>query len=256
MRDVENKGLGETPGRLLQLCSAIFRYAVVTGRLKSDPSTALKGALKPRPRPIKRAALKSGELPEFFKALAGYPMDLQTKLAILLVVHTFVRTSEARFAVWSEFEDLEGSTPLWRIPESRMKMRREFLVPLTPAVVELLKIQRNFAGDSLVFPSNKKNGVMSENTMLYALYRMGYHSRATMHGFPGTASTILNESNLFKSDWIEKQLAHEDDTVRGVYNSAEWLLSRRDMMIWYSNYLNQIAMSSGCDLQYIVRESS
>jgi hypothetical protein len=29
--------------------------------------------------------------------------------------------------------------------------------------------------------------------LLYALYRMGYHSRATAHGFRATASTILNE---------------------------------------------------------------
>jgi len=34
---------------------------------------------------------------------------------------------------------------------------------------------------------------MSENTILFALYRMGYHSKATGHGFRATASTILNE---------------------------------------------------------------
>jgi hypothetical protein len=78
---------------------------------------------------------------------------------------------------------------------------------------------------------------MSENTMIFALYRLGYHSRATVHGFRGTASTILNENN-FNRDWIERQLAHvERDGVRAAYNSAEWLEERRTMMEWWACYL-------------------
>jgi hypothetical protein len=47
---------------------------------------------------------------------------------------------------------------------------------------------------SVLFPNQQKpEAFMSENTMLYALYRMGYHSRTTGHGFSSTASTILNE---------------------------------------------------------------
>jgi hypothetical protein len=69
---------------------------------------------------------------------------------------------------------------------------------------------------------------MSSNTMLYALYRMGYHGRATTHGFRGVASTILNESNR---DWIERQLAHvERNEVRRAYNTAEWMPDCRRMV--------------------------
>jgi integrase len=249
LRKIEAKGLGETTSRLLQLCSSIFRYAVITGHTKTDPTNALKGALKPRPRAKKRAAIKASELPEFFKAISDYPLHPQTKLAIVFVLHTFVRTSEARYATWNEFEDFDSSTPLWRIPEERMKMRREFLVPLSATVVDILRRLKKYSrGSDYVF-SNNRVGVISENTMLYGLYRMGYHSRATIHGFRGTASTILNESNLFNRDWIEKQLAHEDDTVRGVYNSAEWLTSRRAMMTWYSNYLDETAKFIGVKLE-------
>jgi integrase len=71
---------------------------------------------------------------------------------------------------------------------------------------------------------------MSENTLLYALYRMGYHSRATAHGFRATASTILNE-NGFSSDVIERQLAYaERNGVRASYNHAEYLPQRHEMM--------------------------
>ena len=70
----------------------------------------------------------------------------------------------------------------------------------------------------LIFPSQQNiQKAMSENTLLYALYRMGYHSRATVHGFRSTASTILNESRKWHPDVIERQLAHvEGNKVRAV----------------------------------------
>jgi integrase len=82
---------------------------------------------------------------------------------------------------------------------------------------------------------------MSENTMLYALYRMGYHSRTTGHGFRSTASTILNEHG-YRPDVIERQLAHaERNTVRAAYNHAQYLPERRKMMQWWADYLDKAA---------------
>ncbi len=93
-----------------------------------------------------------------------------------------------------------------------------------------------------LFPNTKTfQKPMSENTVLYALYRMGYHSRMTGHGFRGLASTILNE-NGFNRDWIERQLAHtERDGIRAAYNHAEYLAERRKMMQWWADYLDQQA---------------
>jgi integrase len=82
---------------------------------------------------------------------------------------------------------------------------------------------------------------MSENTILYALYRMGYHSRATGHGFRSTASTVLNEHG-FPPDVIERQLAHgERDQVRAAYNHAQYLPERRKMMQWWADHLDELA---------------
>jgi integrase len=81
---------------------------------------------------------------------------------------------------------------------------------------------------------------MSENTMLYALYRMGYHSRATGHGFRATASTILNEIG-FAPDVIERQLAHlERNKVRAAYNRAQYLPERTRMMQKWADLLDSI----------------
>ena len=50
---------------------------------------------------------------------------------------------------------------------------------------------------------------------------------------------MLNESGLFESDWIEMQLAHVQRGVRAAYNSARYLTQRRDMMHWWSDYLDE-----------------
>jgi hypothetical protein len=81
------------------------------------------------------------------------------------------------------------------------------------------------------------------NTMLYALYPMGSHGRATTHGFRTVASTILNESNLFNRDWIERQLAHvERNEVRRAYNAAEWMPDRRRMMQWWADHITAVSL--------------
>jgi integrase len=126
-----------------------------------------------------------------------------------------------------------------------MKMRRAHLVPLAPRAVVILQELRLASGKSdYVFPAPTRSGVISENTMLYAMYRLGWHGRATVHGLRSTASTILNEAH-YNRDWIEMQLAHSEGSVRAVYNAAEWLPGRRQMMVWWSNYLAKAEAVAG-----------
>ena len=81
---------------------------------------------------------------------------------------------------------------------------------------------------------------MSNNTMLFAMYRLGYHSRASVHGFRTTASTALNEMG-FRPDVIEAQLAHqEQNAVRRAYNFAQYLDERRAMMTKWADHLDAI----------------
>ncbi|MCY1286132.1 Prophage integrase IntA [compost metagenome] len=80
--------------------------------------------------------------------------------------------------------------------------------------------------------------------MLYALYRMGYHSRMTGHGFRGVASTALNELG-FRPDVIERQLAHvERNKVRAAYNHAQYLAERRQMMQAWAAHLDTLRKAS------------
>lgn len=242
LRQVEARGALDISKRLRQSIGSVFRFAIAEGKAKHNPAADVGQALKPRPKVRHFAALRASELPDLLARINAYDGQHQTRLALLLTLHTFVRTSEARFAAWSEFEDLAGPAPLWRIPAVRMKMGREHLVPLTPQMVAILLELRALNDGPYLFPGAGGRGVMSQNTMIFGLYRMGYHSRLTVHGFRSMASTILNEAH-FNRDWIERQLAHaENDDVRGAYNSAEWLPGRREMMVWWSNYLDAQAM--------------
>jgi integrase len=186
------------------------------------------------------ASLSAADLPEFLQRLEAYDGAFQTKLALRLLLLTFVRTTELRGARW---EEVDFDKAEWRIPAERMKMREQHIVPLSRQAVELLRqLQKQTGTLAYLFPNRHKvSCFMSENTMLYALYRMGYHSRTTGHGFRSTASTILNE-NGFMPDVIERQLAHtERNAVRAAYNHAQYLPERRKMMQWWADYLDGVA---------------
>jgi integrase len=237
LRKIEEHG-AEIAHRMLQVCGQVFTYAVITQRATSNPAAALRGALVPV---IKRnhAYIKPNELSVYLKSLDAYDGALQTKLAMRFLLLTFVRTGELRGAAWSEIDFDKAE---WRIPAERMKMKEPHTVPLSRQAVGILSELRPLTGQrQFVFPNQHKlSGPMSENTILYALYRMGYHSRATGHGFRSTASTVLNEHG-FPPDVIERQLAHgERNAVRAAYNHAQYLPERRKMMQWWADYLDEV----------------
>lgn len=236
LRKIEARGALETAQRVLQRCDAVFRYAVTTGRAERSPAADLKGALK-APKRSNRAALSAADLPEFLRKLDAYDGQLQTRLALKLQVLTWVRPGELRAAEWAEF-DVDKAE--WRIPAERMKMRAPHVVPLSRQAIAVLEELRPLTGKGrFLFPNQHTPGAcISDNTMLYALYRMGYHSRATGHGFRATASTILNEQG-WRADAIERQLAHaERNKVRAAYHRSEYLEERRKMMQAWADFID------------------
>lgn len=240
LRKVEARGAIDVTKRTRQYIGRIFRFAIAEGIAARDPAADVRGALKAAPKVRHRAKLEAKDVPEFLHQLEAYDGEEQTQLGLKLIFLTLVRTSELRFAEWSEF-DLDGKEPTWRIPAAKMKMVRDHIVPLPHQALPILERLRKIAGNRpWVLPANTKTGVISENTLLFAIYRMGYHSRLTTHGLRGTASTILNENDDFDSDWIEAQLAHEQvNKVRGAYNAAKWLPQRRKMLQWWADYLDE-----------------
>lgn len=239
IRKIEGRGAHDLAHRVLSVCGQVFRYGVATGRCKSDISKDLRGALTPHKKK-KQPAVRPEELPALLRAIAGYDDigDQQTRLALELLALTFVRTNELIGAQWPEF-DFEGA--MWTIPASRMKMKQEHLVPLSRQAIAMLKEMKEIGGGSrFVFPGRNRDKPVSNNTMLFALYRLGYKGRMTGHGFRAVASTILNETG-FRSEVIERQLAHsERNEVRAAYNRAEYLPERKKMMQQWSDYIDGV----------------
>jgi integrase len=239
IRAVESRGALDVASRVLQRTSSIFRFAIQTGRATYNPAADMRGVLKTR-KVEHRSTISRGELPEFLKKLDSYSGDPITKLALRLIILTFVRTGELRGARWEELNIDQGE---WRIPAERMKMRSSHIVPLSPQALGVVEELRLLTGQfDLLFPSQRdQQRPISENTLLYAIYRLGYHKRATVHGFRALASTILNETG-FRPDVIERQLAHvERNKVRAAYHRSEYLEERRKMMDWWGACIESMA---------------
>ena len=240
IKKVEARGAMDIAKRILTTCNQIMRYAVAHGLAERNPATDIKPSdvLKP----IKKtnyARLDQKELPELLRKIDAYDGQPLTKLALRLMALTFVRTSELIGARWDE---MELDKKQWRIPAERMKMKTPHIVPLSNQAIAVLgKIKELAADQILLFPSERRDGkTMSNNTILYALYRLGYHSRMTGHGFRGIASTILHERG-YSHEHIELQLAHSKrDAVSASYNHALYLEPRARMMQDWADYLDAI----------------
>ena len=244
LKRIEGRGKNETAHRIRSESSAVFRYAIVTGRAERDPAADLRGALAPvvvRNHPAITEPAKIGGL---LRAIHGYKGQPSTEYALKLLPLTFVRPGELRGAEWSEF-DLDNAE--WRIPAGRMKMREQHVVPLSSQAVTFLReLQLLTGSDRYVFPSLRTNErPISNNTLNAALRRLGFSGdEMVSHGFRSMASTCLNEQG-WHPDLIELQLAHaERDEVRGAYNRAQRLAERRKMMQSWSDYLDGLRMGA------------
>jgi integrase len=238
---MERRGALVALRKVRMWASMVFRYAIATGRAENDPAAPLRGTFKAHKSGHFAALTKPSELGQLLARIRDYDGSIITRCGLLLLAYTFTRTTELRAAEWTEF-GLDSAS--WAIPAERMKMNESHYVPLSRQALQILMEIRALTGSSRwVFPNERNSQKpMSENTMLYALYRLGYHGRATVHGFRASASTILNEVLGFDTDVVERQLAHkEPNKVRAAYNRAEYLAERREMMQRWADYIDDIA---------------
>jgi integrase len=222
--------------------SGVFRYAIATGRAEVNPAETLRGTFKAH-KPRNFAAITDrDQLAELIVKIRTYDGSIITRLALSLMILTFTRTKELRWARWSEF-DLENAR--WTIPGERMKMREEHIVPLSRHALSIIEELKTLRSSEFLFPSETNpRKPMSENTMLYALYRLGYHSRSTVHGFRSSASSLLNKMG-FNPDWIERRLSHrERNKVRAAYHREEYLEERRGMMQKWADFIDALALAA------------
>lgn len=244
MRRIEKRGAREVAHRTLQLCGQIFRYAIVTGRMSRSPSGDLRGALRPA-KHSHYASIDTKELPEFLRVLNKNDGRLyaQTRLAVRMLMLTFVRTTELIEAKWPEFDFANTE---WIIPAERMKMKRPHIVPLAEQALDILKELKELNGKrEYVFASEARpHQHMSNNTILFALKRLGYKGRMTGHGFRALAMTTIKEKLGYRHEVVDRQLAHAPTSkVDAAYDRAKFLDERKVMMQEWADYLDKVAVT-------------
>ena len=239
LRKIEARGALVQVNKLRQRCDRVFQYAIITGQATYNSASDLKGAFKKHEKKNFNS-IQAQELPELINAINTYKGELTTVNGIKLTLYTLLRTQEVIGLRWSEV-DFENK--LICIPSERMKMNRDHLVPLSKQAIEVLKELLCVTGHhEWVFARMMKGKIapMSNNAMLFALYRMGFRGRCTIHGFRSIGSTILHEMG-FNTDVIEKALNHEPaNKVKAAYNKAQFLDFRADMLQQWADYLNNL----------------
>jgi integrase len=256
----DERGAHDVARRVLRRISNVLEYAAVKDLIPVNPAIGLMKYMPENKKNRKHmAAIHWKELPAFLDAINNSDMFVQTELALRFLMLTFVRPGELRFAKWNE---IDGD--IWSIPAERMKMKAAHKVPLSLQAREILEQLKGLAGDSdYVLPGRSTlMKPISENTLLYAIYRIGYKNQMTAHGFRALASSWLNEvgqfqvngqPRAFNPDAIERQLAHgEPNKVRDAYNRADYMGEREIMMQVWADYINQCADQSGrvIDIRY------
>lgn len=251
LKGIEEKGLLEVASRTRQHLSNIMRHAVHQELIDTNPAANLGGVTTP---PVRRhyPALPLERLPELLERIGAYHQGRElTRHAVLLMLHVFIRSSELRFARWSE---IDFTNRVWTIPATRepiigvrysgrgAKMRMPHIVPLSEQSIAILKQIKDITGNNeLIFPGDHNPyKPMCENTVNKALRVMGYDTKKDIcgHGFRAMASALM-ESGLWAKDAVERQMSHQErNTVRMAYiHKAEHLEARKAMMQWWSDYL-------------------
>jgi integrase len=234
VQSIQQGGIIETAHRVGTHIRQVFDYAVDMGHIESHSAIGLSRVLQ-TPKTKNMPCVPLSDAPALLKSIYNYD-EIMARTGLMLLCLTFVRTSELRYMRWSEIKD----KCFWVIPAERMKMKRPHVVPLSKLTLEVLRGIEPITGDCefVLHSPIKRDKPVSENFFLDALYRMGYRGKMTGHGFRALASTVLNQESPFKSDVIERQLAHkESDAVRAAYNRAEYLEERIKLMDWYSDWV-------------------
>ena len=188
LKGIEAKGLLEVASRTRQHLYSIMRHAVHQDLIENNPAADLGGIIA---LPVKRhyPALQLERLPELLTRISDYQRGRElTRLAVLLTLHLFIRSSELRLAHWSE---IDFKNRIWTIPATRQtitgvrfsergaKMRTAHIVPLSLQAMTILKKIKDISGhQELVFPGDHNPyKPMCENTVNKALRLMGYDTK-------------------------------------------------------------------------------
>lgn len=248
MAKIQQCGCFETARRIRQRLSAIFGYGIAVGAVDRDPAQHLGRAMH-APPPVKNhpALVSLEECRALLADCEAVTASASIKLASRFLALTAVRLAAVRGMRWNEVEETDDGW-LWRIPASRMKLKRakkgdrrfDHQIPLSGSAVAILRMAPGQgSSDQLVFHGRAKDRMFSEGAINSLYDRAGYAGRHVPHGWRSSFSTILNER--LGEAWamtIDRALAHSPkDKVEAAYNRAQQLSRRRELFDAWGGFL-------------------
>ncbi|KGQ32006.1 tyrosine-type recombinase/integrase [Gallibacterium anatis] len=238
------RGIANTGILLMRNINEIMVYAVNRGIIEFNKCTNVSATFNAH-QSKHHPTIRPEELPEFLKALNDSRVELIVKLLVKFSLLTITRPSEAAHAEWQEV-DFENK--LWKIPAERMKMKREFIIPLSSQAIEILHKVKVLTGRSkFVFQSPAKpSQPIASGTANSAIKRAGYRNRLTSHGLRSIASTYLSEKYIhINVEIIEACLSHQSNNkVRNAYNRSIYLEQRKPLMDDWGEFVEKCIKSN------------
>ena len=214
----------------------LFAYAIARQKVTFNPAAAIEAKFIATAK-SRDVALIPEEVGELLRAIYQSSIKRMHKLALHLLILCMVRKGELIGAHWDEIDFDKAE---WAIPGERMKKDRPHLIPLSKQALAMFEELKGLAsGSEWVFPSRGSlKQPIAHSTLNQAVRSLEIDVRDfVLHDFRRTASTHLHETG-FNSDWIEKALAHETKGIRGVYNRAQYLDQRREMLQWWADFVD------------------
>lgn len=243
VKRVQDRGAVESAHRLFTQISKVFKYAVSNQMVDRNPCSEMekKEILKSHTRRHYPTITNATEIKNLLLSIDEYTGDYAVKMALRLAPYIFVRPSNLRFAQWQE---IDFEKKIWVIPADKMKTKKEHIIPLTDTTLAIFQEMYKYSADAkYIFHSLRStSSPMSDATLNNALRRMGYSKEEiVVHGFRAMFSTITHEKSDFDHQVIETQLAHSvGSKVSQAYNRAMYLDERKELMQWWSYYLDGI----------------
>lgn len=249
VRNIESRGVKEPCRKACSYLNQIYDYCVSVGYIDFNIASNLNKVLVKSKIKKNYAYLNSRDIIHFYSGIHQSNSHPIVKKAIQIKLLTGVRSAEL---IHAKKENIDLENGLWNIPAIQVKQFRrkvieghkipDYVVPLSKQAIDVMRSAMQWShGSNYVFNSPLlDNKPIHFNTINRSIRLMGYSKDdLTSHGFRSSMSTILNESDLFKSEWIEAQLSHTDkNTIRGTYNHANYLKQRSEMMQWWADYLS------------------
>nr|WP_313418414.1 tyrosine-type recombinase/integrase [Brevundimonas diminuta] len=239
-KSIVDRGAPATAIHVRDIVKQIYGWAILHGEKIDNPADGVGPAsiatFRPRDRSLSPSEIR------IMLSLLGDVATLPTiRLGLKFILLSMVRKSELQDGTWDEV-DFENA--VWSIRKARMKRSRPHNVYLSTQMVDILIALKTCAGNSkYLLPSRyDADAPMSRATFNRVTTAIADRAKAqglplepfTVHDLRRTASTLLHEMG-FNSDWIEKCLAHEERSSRGVYNKAEFEMQRRHMAQQWSD---------------------